>query len=140
MGLIDASEVDVAASIARVTEGAGLNGAIESSGHRGALKTAIQSLAAAGTCAVVGVPAHGELGAFDVIDLVARGLRIVGTNQGDANPRVVIPRLIALYRAGRLPVDKLVTTFAYDAVNDAASASLSGEAIKPVLIMTESVP
>ena len=99
------------------------------------LRTAIGSLAAAGTCVVVGVPKPGDTVPVDVIDLVSRGLRIVGTNQGDANPRSFIPHLIALYRAGRLPIDRLVTDFAFADINQAAQASLDGTAIKPVLHM-----
>ena len=71
-----------------------------------------------------------------MIDLVARGLRIVGTNQGDANPRVVIPQLIELYRLGRLPIERIVRTFEFGAINEASAASLDGSVIKPVLIMS----
>ena len=133
---IDASAGDTAGQIKHLTGGNGLDGAIETSGNLGALRTAIAGLAASGTCVVIGVPNFGDTVAVDVVDLVARGLRIVGTNQGDAIPRVFIPQLIALYRAGRLPIDKLVTDYAFDQINEAAEASLSGKAIKPVLHMT----
>ena len=133
--VIDARGQDVAATIAELTGGAGVQGAIETSGNPQALKTAIRSLAAAGTCVVIGVPPRGEPGSFDVVDVVARGLRIVGTNQGNANPRVTIPRLVDLHLRGRLPVERIVTTFAFDAINEAAAASLDGRAIKPVLLI-----
>lgn len=136
--VVNADKEDVAAAIGRLTVGRGLNGAIETSGNPGALKAAIRSLASSGTCVVVGVPGHGEPGQFDVVDLVARGLRIVGTNQGDANPRVAIPQLIELYRAGRLPIEQLVSTFDFEDINRAAAASLNGSVIKPVLLMRRS--
>ena len=132
---IDAASGDTAEQIKELTGGAGLNGSIETSGNLSVLRTAIATLAAAGTCVVIGVPNFGEAVAVDVVDLVARGLRIVGTNQGDAVPRVSIPPLIALYRSGRLPIDKLVTNFDFRDINEAAEASLSGKAIKPVLHM-----
>ncbi|WP_241127542.1 NAD(P)-dependent alcohol dehydrogenase [Novosphingobium terrae] len=132
---IDASTQDVAAEIARITDGAGLDGVIETSGNLRVLEGAIAALAAGGTCVVIGVPGHGERASFDVIDLVARGLRIVGTNQGDANPRVAIPRLVELYRQGVLPIEKLVTVFPFDQINEARAASLDGRAIKPVMTM-----
>ncbi len=132
---INAASGDVAEQIADLTGGAGLDGVIETSGNLRALHTAITSLAAASTCVVVGVPNFGETVAVDVINLVARGLRIVGTNQGDAIPRVFIPHLIALYRSGRLPIEKVVTDYSFESINDAAEASLNGEAIKPVLHM-----
>ena len=84
---------------------------------------------------MIGVPKSGDTVPVDVIDLFARGLRIVGTNQGNANPRTFIPHLIALYRARRLPIDKLVTKFPFAEINEAAAASLNGTAIKAVLHM-----
>lgn len=133
--VINAGSGETVAHIAQLTGGAGLDGAIETSGNLGALRSAIASLAAAGTCVVIGVPKLGDTVAVDVVDLVARGLHLVGTNQGDANPRVFIPHLIELHRRHLLPVDKIVTDFAFADINSAAKASLDGSVIKPVLHM-----
>ena len=46
-----------------------------------------------------------------------------------------LPRLIALYREGRLPVDRLIERFPFEKINDAAAATLDGSVIKPVLVM-----
>ena len=132
---IDASTGRVAEQIAELTGGRGLNGAIETSGNLGSLKTAITSLGSAGTCVVIGVPRAGDTIAVDVIDLVGRGLRVIGTNQGDAVPRTFIPHLVELYQRGRLPVEKIVTCFPFADINKAAEASLNGSVIKPVLLM-----
>ena len=99
------------------------------------LEAAIGALASAGTCVVVGVPAAGVRASFDVVDMGARGLRVGGTNQGDANPRTTIPRLVELYRRGRLPVERLVTTYPFEAINQARAESLDGRTVKPVLLM-----
>ena len=133
--VVDASTGNVAEQIAKLTGGKGLSGAVETSGHLGSLNTAIMALSSAGTCVVIGVPRAGETVPVDVINLVGRGLRIVGTNQGDAVPRVFIPQLIELYKRGRLPVDKIVTCFPFADINKAAEASLNGSVIKPVLLM-----
>ena len=132
---INARNVDVAEEIGRLTQGAGLNGAIETSGVAASLQAAIASLRASGTCVVVGVPADLAPAGVDLIELVSKGLRLVGTNQGDANPHTFIPRLIELHRRGRLPVERLVTSFAFSEINAAAAASSNGQAIKPVLHM-----
>ena len=133
--VIDASGGDVAEKIADLTGGRGLSGAVETSGNLGSLRTAIASLGSAGTCVVIGVPRAGETVAVDVVNMVARGLRVVGTNQGDAVPRTFIPQLIELYKRGRLPVEKIVTCFDFAQINEAAEASLNGSVIKPVLMM-----
>ncbi len=132
---IDASGGNVAEQIASCTGKAGLTGAVETSGNLGSLRTAIASLAPSGVCVVIGVPRAGETVAVDVVNLVARGLRIVGTNQGDAVPRTFIPQLIELYRRGRLPIEKITTCFPFAEINQAAAASLNGSVIKPVLLM-----
>ena len=132
---LDASAGAVAEQIAELTGGRGLSGAVETSGNLGSLRTAIASLGSAGTCVVIGVPRAGETVAVDVVNLVARGLRVVGTNQGDAVPRVFIPQLIELYKQGRLPVEKIVTCFPFAEINQAAESSLNGSVIKPVLMM-----
>ena len=132
---IDASGGNVSEQIAGCIGKAGLTGAIETSGNLGSLRTAIASLAPSGVCVVIGVPRAGETVAVDVVNLVARGLRIIGTNQGDAVPRTFIPQLIELYRRGRLPVEKITTCFPFAKINEAAAASLNGSVIKPVLMM-----
>ena len=132
--VLDAREGDVGEAVARLTGGRGLNGAIETSGNVIVLKSAIAALAPAGTCVVIGVPA-GVKAELDVLDMVARGLRVIGTNQGDAVPRNSLPRLIELHRRGRLPVEKIITEFAFEAINDAVAASHEGSVVKAVLTM-----
>ena len=133
--IVDASAGRVAEQIAQLTGGKGISGAVETSGNLGSLNAAIVSLSSAGMCVVIGVPRAGETVAVDVVNLVGRGLRLVGTNQGDAVPRVFIPQLIELYQRGRLPVEKIVTCFDFADINQAAEASLNGSVIKPVLLM-----
>lgn len=57
-----------------------------------------------------------------------------GVLEGDADPQEFIPRLLELYRAGRFPFDRLITEFPFERINEAAAASLAGDAIKPVLV------
>jgi aryl-alcohol dehydrogenase len=59
---------------------------------------------------------------------------VVGVTEGDSNPEVFIPTLADLYRQGRFPVDRLVTTYGFDDINQAAADAASGAAIKPVLV------
>ena len=61
------------------------------------------------------------------------GRRLMGVIEGESNPDVFIPTLIALWQQGRFPFDKLITFFPFEQINEAIEASKSGEAIKPVL-------
>jgi aryl-alcohol dehydrogenase len=132
---IDANNTAPAEAIRELTSGVGAEYAIETSGRLDVLDGAIASLSAAGTCVVIGAPPLGSTLPVDVTNLLGRGIRLRGTNQGDSNPTQFLPRLIELHRAGRLPFDRLVRRFPFEKINDAAAEAAAGTAIKPVLVM-----
>lgn len=63
------------------------------------------------------------------------GRTIIGAQEGDATPQLFIPTMMDLYRAGRFPFDKLVTTYRFDQINEAIADTKSGAAVKAVLVM-----
>lgn len=71
-------------------------------------------------------------------DALAPGKTVTGILEGDAVPRVLIPRLVELWRQGRLPFDRLIRTYPLDDINQAEADMARGETIKPVLIPEES--
>jgi aryl-alcohol dehydrogenase len=58
----------------------------------------------------------------------------MGILEGDAVPQLFIPQLIQLWKQGRFPFDKLITTYPLSQINQADAAAASGTAVKPVLI------
>ena len=132
---INAAEDDPREVIASLTGGPGADYAIETSGRLSVLDKAVSSLAAAGTCVVVGAPALGSMLEVDVPNLLGRGIHLVGTNQGGANPKTFIPRLVDLHRQGRLPFDRLIREYPLSAINDAAADAAAGRTVKPVLVL-----
>ena len=62
------------------------------------------------------------------------GRTVRGIIEGDSIPDIFIPRLIALWKQGRFPFDRLIRFFRLDEIEDAVSASASGEVLKPVLL------
>ena len=46
-----------------------------------------------------------------------------------------IPRLLELHANGRLPVEKLIRTYEFDAIDTAFADAASGQSIKPVLVL-----
>jgi Zn-dependent alcohol dehydrogenase len=132
---VNGGDTDATEALAELTRGAGANYAIETSGRPAVLQAAIASLASAGTCVVIGAPPLGTTIPVDVPDLLGRGLRLLGTNQGDSNPQLFLPRLIDLFRQGRLPFDRLIRRFPFKEINQAAAETLDGTVLKPVLVM-----
>ena len=63
-------------------------------------------------------------------------LRVLGSKMGDSRIKVDIPRLVALYDAGKLKLDELITErYSLDRINDAMAKSRSGEAVRNVIMM-----
>jgi aryl-alcohol dehydrogenase len=130
--VVDASHEDFPARIAEITDGAGCDGVIETTGNVKVLRQAVDSLAARGTAAVVGAPPFGTEVGLDVNGLLG-GKHIVGVTLGDNETQKVIPVLAAMVADGRLPVSELITTYDFADIQQAVEDVRSGATIKPVL-------
>ena len=70
------------------------------------------------------------------MDHVGFGRGIRGVVMGDANTQTFVPYLAALFRDGRLPFDRFVRFYDFDAIDQAVhDSAVTGEVIKPVLRM-----
>ena len=131
--VINSRTTDPIEAIKSIT-GGGAGYVVESSGVPSVLVQAIKSLRGGGAAAVVGVPPFGVTAPIDVADLVNNSKRVMGVVEGRSNPPTFLPDLAVLVATGRLPVDKLVTTFPLGEVERAAEAMKNGTATKPVLL------
>ena len=61
------------------------------------------------------------------------GRTIKGVVEGDSVPKLFIPRLIELYRQGLFPMEKLVTFYSLEEIEQAVHDSESGKVVKAVL-------
>src|SRR5206468_7672375 len=126
---VDPTAVDPAAAIGDLT-GGGPNLAIDTTALPAVIATAMAVLRPCGTLALVGL---GALNAELPVGLIlAKGLRVRGVIEGDSDPHEFIPYLAELTRRGELPLEKLVTRFAFDDFGAAWAAAVAGTAIKPV--------
>lgn len=130
--VVDATTGDAVAAVQERT-GGGAAYAVECSGVPAVLRQSVDALAPGGTCAVVGAPPFGVTAELDVNGLIAFGRTIRGVVEGDSVLPVFLPRLVDLWRAGHLPIDRIVKTYDFDQINEAAHDAESGAVIKPVL-------
>jgi alcohol dehydrogenase len=69
------------------------------------------------------------------VNLVAEERTLKGSYLGSAVPARDIPHYIALFKAGRLPVDKLIThRLTLDQINEGFDRLDSGEAVRQVIM------
>jgi Zn-dependent alcohol dehydrogenase len=111
----------------------GVDYAVDCIGKPEVTRAAIGSLSSPGVCAVVGLQGGKTPLELDIAKLVGKGQTLRGVIEGEAIPREFIPRLIDLVRAGQFPVDKLITTYPFDQINEAIAATQTGDVAKAVL-------
>ena len=58
---------------------------------------------------------------------------VFGIRMGEGIPDLFIPKLIDLYRQGRLPFDRMITYYPFEEINQAVEDMEKGRVIKPVL-------
>lgn len=113
----------------------GVDYAFDAVGRGELLVQALASVRRGGTVVAVGLATSGDRSPIDPLDLVIQEKTLKGCMYGSARPHADFPRLFALYRAGRLPVDQLVTReFALTQVNEAFDTMLSSGAGRAVVI------
>ncbi len=114
---------------------AGVNFVIDTTGHVPLVEKCVPLLAARGVLGLVAAyPLNVKFG-FDVSQVMTTGKRIQGIMEGDSDIKTFIPTLLAHYKAGRFPVDKLIRYYDFADINLAIEASESGDVIKAVVRM-----
>jgi NDMA-dependent alcohol dehydrogenase len=91
----------------------------------------------AGTCVATAVaPVTQTQADVNLFELVMWQKEIRGALFGSGNPRYDIPSLLALYQAGQLKLDEIVTrTYPLDGINEGYQDMRDGRNIRGVLIM-----
>ncbi len=131
---IDASKEDPVAEIRRITR-RGADFTFVAVGDARAVAQAADALAPGGTCVVIGVPATGATVPLDVRPLVTGERVIRGSSYGSARTREELPRLVELYRGGRLKIDELITRrYGLAGANEAFRALAAGELARGLIV------
>jgi Zn-dependent alcohol dehydrogenase len=132
---IDATGNDVVDAVRDATAG-GAHYAFETVGSGAVLEQAYAATRRGGTTVTVGLPHPDQAFSIPAVSLVAEERTVKGCYLGSAVPSRDIPRYIALYRAGRLPVDRLLThTVTLDTLNEAFDRLSSGTGVRQVLLL-----
>jgi alcohol dehydrogenase len=108
---------------------------IETVGKAAVLATAYGTGRRGARIVTVGLPNPAEMLSIPAVSLVADAKILIGSYMGSSVPARDIPRYIALWRAGKLPVEKLLTSVSpMDEVNDLLDALAEGRAVRQVMV------
>jgi aryl-alcohol dehydrogenase len=131
---IDPAVGDVPAKIREIASG-GVDYAFETSGRESVVEAALASLGSRGLLGLVGVPPKPESAvAVNLASLITFGHRIQGIIEGDSDLDGFIPELLAHFKAGRFPFDRLIKTYPLARINEAIDDQAKGLCVKAVLI------
>ena len=119
----------------RALTGEGVDFAFECIGNSALLAQAVKALRRGGTAVAVGLPRADAEVSLNVVELVTQEKSLKGSIYGSTRHFADIPRLISLYRRGRLPIDRLLTRrYRLTEINEAYQALLNGEFARAVIV------
>ena len=130
---VEAGEHAVAA-IREATAG-GAAFVFETVGQVAVLEQAYAATRRGGTTVATGLPHPSKMFCIPAVSLVAEERSVRGSYMGSAVPRRDLPRFVAMYRAGFLPVDRLLThRLTLDQVNEGFDRLADGLAVRQVIV------
>ncbi len=133
---VDASDGDPVEKIQALTDGNGVDVAIEAVGNPVTMKQAFFARDLAGTMVQVGVPDPTMTFELPAIEFFGRGGALKPSWYGDCLPSRDFPMLIDLFLQGRLPLDRFVSeTIPLDGVEEAFAKMQRGEVLRSVVVL-----
>jgi S-(hydroxymethyl)mycothiol dehydrogenase len=126
---------DPVEAIRALTGGNGADVTIDAVGLPEVFRSAFYARDHAGTVVMVGVPRPEMTLELPLLDFFGRGGSLKSSWYGDCLPSRDFPTLVALFRQGRLPLDKFVSeTIPLDGVEEAFTRMEHGEVLRSVVV------
>jgi alcohol dehydrogenase len=119
----------------RAATGGGLEYVVETAGAAAAMDTAYKITRRGGTTVTIGLPPPDAALSVPLVQMVAEERTVKGSYIGSCVPVRDLPRYIALYRQGNLPVDRLLTDrIRLDDINEGFERLRRGDAVRQVIV------
>jgi S-(hydroxymethyl)glutathione dehydrogenase/alcohol dehydrogenase len=132
---VNPADGPVAKQIKALTGKRGADIVFEAVGRSSTIETAIAATRRGGTTCVVGAALPEDTIALSAYDLFMNGKTLVGCQYGSVVPHRDFPLLLNLWRAGRLPLERLITRrVRLDEVNEAFDDLINGVGIRTVIV------
>ena len=128
---VDPSADDAASRIRAITGAADF--AVDTTGRPEIMRCALLVLTSEGTLALIGTAPAGTKFEADLMQLLI-GRAVRGLVEGDSVPQTFLPMLMRQWRRGRFPLERVVRTYPFADIQQAADDMRAGITIKPVLV------
>ena len=133
---INSTQTDPVEAVREITDGNGVNVAIEAVGNPATYEQAFFARDLAGTVVLVGVPSPDMTITLPMIEVFGRGGSLKSSWYGDCLPTRDFPLYIDLYLQGRLDLDGFVSeTIGLGDVEEAFHKMERGEVLRSVVVL-----
>lgn len=134
---LDPANEEIPETLLDLTHG-GADIVFECVGKVEVIEQAFGAVRAGGMLVVVGAPQKGARFSVDAREMLI-DRKIVGSFAGSSRPAFDYRKWFDLYRAGRLPLDRLVgRLYSLDSVNEAFDDMAQGRVVKPIIVFDPS--
>ena len=104
-----AGSADATARAVKEASGGGVDYAFEATGRPEAMQAAFLSCRPRGAAVLIGIARADAMLTLPAIEIPRSERRILGSAYGSVRPERDFPRILELYAAGRLPLDRLIS-------------------------------
>ena len=128
-------ESNPAEIVRELTHGRGADYAFVTVGVAKPVSQAIDMVRRGGCVTMVGIPETEATIPLSIRNSVGQNIRLLGSSMGSTRLSVDVPRLVDLYRNGRLLLDEMVSNrYPLEQINEAIESMERGEALRNVVV------
>ena len=132
---INSTREDATDAVRALTDGRGADYVLVTVGVKSVIEQGFGLIRKGGTLVIVGMPASGEIAGFEPLTVANDCQVVLGSKMGSARIRNDIPKLVDLYKNGKLKLDELITgRYPLEAINEAIASVNRGEALRNVIV------
>ena len=132
---VNAGGKDAVEEVKQLTGGRGADYVFVTVGSVAAIKQGLAMSASRGTTVLIGLPPVKDQLCFSPLEIIPTEKNMVGGFMGATNLKVDIPRLVTLYRTGRLKLDELISgRYPLERINEAMESTEKGEVLRNVIM------
>jgi S-(hydroxymethyl)glutathione dehydrogenase/alcohol dehydrogenase len=132
---VNAAKEDPVEGVKRLTAGRGADYVFVTVGRLDCMKQGAMMAGKRGTTVLVGLPSFKDVLGLSPFDYIGNEKYLTGCYMGSTSLQVDIPKLVDLYKAGKLKLDELITSrYPLEEINEAIEAVEKGQALRNVIM------
>jgi S-(hydroxymethyl)glutathione dehydrogenase / alcohol dehydrogenase len=133
--VVNAKKEDPIKAVKDITGGWGVDYVFTTVASEAAIRQSVTMLGKRGMAVIIGVPSGGATFTFSPFEFLDDEKVLTASFMGSTNTKLDIPKLVALYQAGRFKLDELITArYTLDQINQAVEGLASGKDLRNVII------